>query len=51
MFKRSESVSKTNSFDPKQAWARRRDNGQEKTEDEPTRVFEWSYSVDNKEAI
>jgi len=30
MFKRSESVGRNSSFDPKQAWARRRGAGQEK---------------------
>jgi CxxC-x17-CxxC domain-containing protein len=51
MFKRSESVSKTNGFDPKQAWARRRDNGQGKKEAGNPVVFQWSYSTPDKEAI
>jgi len=39
--------SSTNSFNPKQAWARRRENGQAKKEDSHP-VFEWSYSVQDK---
>lgn len=51
MFKRSENVDRNNSFDSKQAWARRRDNEQGKNEDEHTNVPHWSYSVQGKEAI
>ena len=48
MFKRSESVSKTDSFDPKQAWARRREKRQGNTEAGNTNVFQWSYSIHDK---
>ena len=51
MFKRSESVGRNSSFDPNQAWARRRGGGQEKKENEHTRLFQWSYFVHGKEAI
>jgi CxxC-x17-CxxC domain-containing protein len=50
MLKRSESVGRSNSFDSKQAWARRRDNGQGKKEDGHHSVPIWSYSVHGKEA-
>jgi CxxC-x17-CxxC domain-containing protein len=51
MFNRSESVSKTNGFDPKQAWARRRENAQgNKAADHPI-GFQWSYSTGDKEAV
>ena len=51
MFTRSESATKTNGFDPKQVWARRRENGQEKKETGHLGVFQWSYSMHDKEAI
>jgi CxxC-x17-CxxC domain-containing protein len=50
-FTQSENVSKTDRFDPKQAWARRRENIQEnKAADQPT-VFQWSYSTHDKKAV
>jgi CxxC-x17-CxxC domain-containing protein len=50
-FTQSESVSKTNGFDPKQAWARRRENTQvNKAADQPI-VFQWSYSTNDKETV
>jgi CxxC-x17-CxxC domain-containing protein len=51
MFVRSESVTKTNGFDPKQVWARRRENGQGKKETDHPGIFQWSYSVHDKEAV
>jgi CxxC-x17-CxxC domain-containing protein len=51
MVKLSESDSKTNGFDPKQAWARRRDNGQRKQESDNPIVFQWSYSAPDKENV
>jgi CxxC-x17-CxxC domain-containing protein len=44
-----ENPGKSSGFDPKQAWARRRDKEQRKKEAEPTRVFQWSYSVNTEE--
>ena len=50
-FTQSDSVSKTNGFDPKQAWARRRENTQgNKAADQPI-VFQWSYSTHVKETV
>ena len=50
-FTQSEIVSKTNGFDPKQAWARRRENTQvNKAVEQPT-AFQWSYSTHNKETV
>jgi CxxC-x17-CxxC domain-containing protein len=43
MFRPSESISRNSGFDSKQAWARRRDNGQGKKEESPQSVFQWSY--------
>jgi CxxC-x17-CxxC domain-containing protein len=51
MFKRSESVGRSSSFDSEQAWARRRDNGQGRKEDWHNSVSQWSYSVHGKEDI
>jgi CxxC-x17-CxxC domain-containing protein len=51
MFKRSESVSKTNGFDPKQAWARRRNIRQGKKEAGRPSLFQWSYSTNYKETV
>jgi hypothetical protein len=51
MFKRSESVGRSSSFDSKQAWAQRRDNGQGKKEDGHIILSQWSYSVHGKEAV
>ncbi|MBT0159916.1 hypothetical protein G4O51_08020 [Candidatus Bathyarchaeota archaeon A05DMB-2] len=51
MFKHSESINKTNGFDPKQAWARRRNIRQEKKEAGHHSVFQWSYSTHDKEAV
>jgi hypothetical protein len=48
---RSESVKKTNGFDQKQAWARRRENGQANKETAHYGVFQWSYSMRDKEAV
>jgi CxxC-x17-CxxC domain-containing protein len=48
---RSESVKKTNGFDQKQAWARRRENGQANKEAEHHGVFQWSYSMRDKEVV
>jgi CxxC-x17-CxxC domain-containing protein len=39
---RPESGSKSFGFDPKQAWARRRNNGQERKEEKPTSIFHQS---------
>jgi len=44
----SESATKTNGFE-KQAWARRRENGQAKKEATHPSVFQWSYSTHDKE--
>ena len=50
-FPQSEGVSKTNGFDPKQAWARQRENMQgNKAADQPI-VFKWSYSTHDKETV
>ena len=50
-FTQSESVSRANGFDPKQAWARRRENTQgNKAADQPI-VFQWSYSTHDKETV
>jgi CxxC-x17-CxxC domain-containing protein len=50
-FTQSESVSKTNGFDPKQVWARRRENRQGNNEAGQPIVFQWSYSAHDKEAV
>ena len=48
-FPKSDSISKTNGFNPKQAWARRRENTQgNKVADQPI-VFKWSYSTHDRE--
>ena len=41
-FKRPESVVQNSSFDSRQAWARRRDNGRERKEEEHVSVFHQS---------
>lgn len=51
MFTRSESVSKTDRFDPRQAWAQRREKRQGMKEAGNPNVFHWSYSTRNKEAV
>ena len=48
MLKRSESVSKTDHFDPKQAWARRRENMQGNKDAGQPIVFQWSYRTHDK---
>jgi len=50
-FTQSEIVSKTNGFDPKQAWARRRENTQGNKAAEQPMVFQWSYSTHDKETV
>ena len=48
-FPKSDSISKTNDFNPKQAWARRRESTQKnKVADQPI-VFKWSYSTHDRE--
>jgi len=47
-FSGSESVSKPIGFDPKQAWARRRDNGQGKKEAARPSFVRWSYRMQEK---
>jgi CxxC-x17-CxxC domain-containing protein len=51
MSNRLESVSKTNGFDPKQAWARRRENKQGNKEAGQPIVFQWSYSTHDKATV
>lgn len=43
--------SNSESFTPKQAWARRRDNRQGNKEAGHPSVFQWSYSTQDKEAV
>jgi CxxC-x17-CxxC domain-containing protein len=50
-FTPSEAVSKTNGFDPKHAWARRRENTQGNKAAEQHSVFKWSYSTHDKETV
>jgi len=50
MFKQSESA-KASNLNQKQAWARRRDNGQAKKNDVHHNVFHWSYNTPKKEAV
>ena len=50
-FRQSESIAKNSGFDSKQAWARRRDNEQGKKEAVRPSVFQWSYSMRDKEAV
>jgi CxxC-x17-CxxC domain-containing protein len=50
-FTQSESVSKTDRFDPKQAWARRRESMQVNKAADQSAVFQWSYSIDDKKAV
>jgi CxxC-x17-CxxC domain-containing protein len=42
----SENVSKPAGFDPKQAWARRRDNGQTQKETAHPSFVRWSYRME-----
>jgi CxxC-x17-CxxC domain-containing protein len=49
--KRSQSVSTINGFEPKQAWARRRNIKPGKKETDRPSVFQWSYSTHNKETV
>jgi len=44
-FNQPETASKPAGFDPKHAWARRRDNGQGKKEAAHPTFVRWSYSV------
>jgi len=50
MFKQSESA-KASNLNQKQAWARRRDNGQAKKNDVHHSVFHWSYNTPKNEAV
>ena len=48
MFTRSESVAQAGNFNPKQAWAQRRENGPEKRDDKKSVVFRWSFATREK---
>jgi CxxC-x17-CxxC domain-containing protein len=48
-FKRQENSSRDLHFDPKHAWARRRENEKRGKKAEPNQVFHWSYSVNTEE--
>jgi len=50
-FKTPVTVGGNEGFNPKQAWARRRDSGAEKKENAPAGAFQWSFSRQSKEAI
>ena len=50
-FPQSDGVSETNGFDPKQAWARRRENTQGNKAADQHSVFKWSYSTHDKETV
>ena len=50
-FKQSETATKTDRFDPKQAWARRRKNRQGNNEVGHPIVLQWSYSTHVKETV
>lgn len=51
MFNRSESASKTERFDPKHAWARRRENTQGNNVADHPIGFKLSYSMYDKETV
>jgi CxxC-x17-CxxC domain-containing protein len=40
--KQTNTVGRDSGFDPKQAWARRRNNGEERKEEKPTSIFHRS---------
>jgi len=44
-YRRPESNATTENFNPKQAWAQRRENGLERIEKKKSTVFRWSFAT------
>ena len=44
-FRHSESITPAGNFNPKQAWAQRRENGSGKIDDKKSAVFRWSFAT------